>query len=257
MYLPRVRAAVLELVDAGFNDCEISRRTGIARTTVRDMRRYRHSARQRGRLEALTETCPRCWRWAKPMRFTSEDYAELLGLYLGDGSISECARTWRLRIALDAKYREIIGQTLELLARCFPENGAHVAPGSKGNCVRLSLYSSHLVCLFPQHGPGPKHQRRIALEPWQREHVDVAPWAFLRGCIRSDGCVFINRTGRYEYISYVFANFSDDIAPLFVDVCEQLMLRPRAARASTGGWQVRINRRESVNRLLRHVGVKS
>lgn len=37
----------------------------------------------------------------------------------------------------------------------------------------------------------------IKLEEWQHELLTTAPWAFLRGCIRSDGCVFINRTGRY------------------------------------------------------------
>ena len=40
-----------------------------------------------------------------------------------------------------------------------------------------------------------KHERRIILEPWQQDLVDAASWALLRGLIRSDGCVFINRTG--------------------------------------------------------------
>ena len=52
------------------------------------------------------------------------------------------------------------------------------------------------------------------LETWQRL-VGAAPWAFLRGCIRSDGCVFVNRTGRYEYLSYGFTNYSSDILDLF------------------------------------------
>jgi hypothetical protein len=41
-----------------------------------------------------------------------------------------------------------------------------------------------------------KHERPIVLEPWQRELVAATPWALLRGLIRSDGCVFINRTGK-------------------------------------------------------------
>ena len=83
--------------------------------------------------------------------------------------------------------------------------------------VVLWAYSSHLTCLFPQHGAGKKHERRIALEPWQQELVAAAPWAFLRGCIRSDGSVFVNRTGRYEYLSYDFCNLSQDILGLFED----------------------------------------
>jgi hypothetical protein len=191
------------------------------------------------------------------MRFASNDYAELLGLYLGDGFISEGPRTSRLRIVLDVKYPRIVDDARNLLQRCFPRNSIDVVPGTKGSCVAVSVYSTHLVCLFPQHGPGLKHKRRIILEPWQLETVRVAPWAFLRGCINSDGCVFINRTGPYEYLSYEFSNSSTDIARLFVSVCNEVMLGPRANRDRRGRWSVRINRRESVARLLEHIPVKS
>src|SRR5215210_1200427 len=214
MHPPEVRAAVLELVDAGLNDREVSRRTGIPRRTVRDMRRFRE-----GRRATITETCPRCWHAAKPMVFTSADYAELLGLYLGDGCISRGARTDRLRISLDAKYPGIIEDARQLLVRCFPRNSIHVGDATTGACRSLSVYCCHLRCLFPQHGAGMKHLRSIELEAWQREHLAAAPWAFLRGCIRSDGCVFINRTGPYEYESYDFTNYSRDILELFVSVC--------------------------------------
>ena len=113
-------------------------------------------------------------------------------------------------------------------------------------------YSSHLECLFPQHGDGKKHERPIVLEPWQQELVAAAPWAFLRGCIRSDGCVFVNRTGRYEYLSYHFSNLSPDILGIFERVCLELGLRPRRTAR-----YVRLNRREDVARLVEHVGLKS
>ena len=71
----------------------------------------------------------------------------------------------------------------------------------------------------------------IALEPWQQRIVTTAPWAFLRGCIRSDGCVFINRTGRYEYLSYGFTNYSPDILDLFESTCP----RRACGRAGTQG----------------------
>ena len=255
MHPPHVRDAVLELVDQGLNDCEVSRRTGVSRTTVRDMRRYRGQPRRR-RLSTLTETCPRCWRWAKPMRFTSNDYAELLGLYLGDGSISQSARTARLRIVLDEKYPGIVEATRELLQRCFPLNDVHVGAGS-GKCASVSVYSSHLVCLFPQHGTGRKHTRRIRLEPWQSAAVLAAPYAFLRGCINSDGCVFVNRAGSYEYLSYAFSNTSSDIVRLFLAVCAAVGVKPRANQSRRGLWSVRINRRECVARLLPHIPLKA
>ena len=82
--------------------------------------------------------------------------------------------------------------------------------------------------------------------------VDAAPWAFLRGCIRSDGCVFVNRTGRYEYLSYGFTNYSPDILDLFEATCVAQGLRPRRYAQA-----IRLNRREDVAQLLEHVGLKS
>ena len=162
MHPPHVRASILALVDQGLNDCAISRRTGIPRTTVRDLRQYRDEPRRHNNGDAeLTETCPRCWRSARPMRFVPEDYAELLGLYLGDGSISRHPRTHRLRIVLDAKYPGIIEDAHALLKGCFPGNDIHVGAGSKGNCRSLSVYSTHLLCLFPQH-PAAHRPRALA-----------------------------------------------------------------------------------------------
>jgi hypothetical protein len=191
------------------------------------------------------------------MRFGAGDYAELLAMYLGDGCLSHGGRTMRLRIALDAKYPQIIADTKALLSRCFPENAAGEVMAQGGTMRVVSLYSSHLPCLFPQHGDGPKHERRIVLEQWQRELVHAAPWPFIRGCIRTDGCSFINRTGPYRYPSYAFVNMSREIVELFREACEHVDVFTRASRDGRGRWLVRINRRASVARMLEHVGFKA
>ena len=73
----------------------------------------------------------------------------------------------------------------------------------------MSLYWTHLACLFPQHAPGTKAPPGDpSWSPWQSAIMRREPWRFLRGCIRSDGCVFVNRTGPYSYISYQFSNHS-------------------------------------------------
>ena len=51
----------------------------------------------------------------------------------------------------------------------------------KGTTTILSLYCTHLACLFPQHGAGRKHERNIALEDWQTRILEREPWRFLRG----------------------------------------------------------------------------
>jgi hypothetical protein len=260
MHPPQVRAEALALVEAGLNDCEISRHLGIPRRTILDWRRPTYASRN-GR-PRLPETCPRCWRAAKPIRFTADDYAELLGFYLGDGCISDLARTQRLRISLDTKYPGIIESARSLLIRCFPDNPVGTVPYHDGNCVCVSVYSSHLSCVLPQHGLGKKHERPIVLESWQEAIVESEPWAFVRACIWTDGCSFVNRTDihrpqPYEYLSYGFSNMSKEIVDLFVGACDRVGVYTRVNCNPRGLWDVRINRRHSVSRLLAKVGLKS
>ena len=94
----------------------------------------------------------------------------------------------------------------------------------RGQCVRVSAYSKSLGALFPQHGPGPKHERAITLEPWQRTVTHRYPRPCLRGLIYSDGTrarnVIGGRGKTYEYARYQFSNMSQDIKDLFCEHCD-------------------------------------
>jgi Homeodomain-like domain len=240
-----IRTRALELAAAGVNDCEIARRLGIARTTVRDWRRMPYEKSRD------TATCPRCERASRQMEFADGDYAELLGIYLGDGCISRQGRTWQLRISLDSRHTFILSEIDGLLRRCFPGHKVGRTAAHEGRCSIPWVYSSHLPCLFPQHGLGKKHERLIRLEPWQEVLVTASPWRFLRGCIWTDGCSFINRTGPYEYLSYDFANLSQGILDLFAHASDLVGVEYRRYERS-----IRIYRRASVALMEEHVGLK-
>ena len=90
------------------------------------------------------------------------------------------------------------------------------APG----CLVVSAYWKHWVCLFPQHGPGKKHSRRIELAPWQSRIARAHPDRLLRGLIHSDGCRVANRVGRGMYPRYLFSNRSKDVLRIFCAACE-------------------------------------
>lgn len=249
MHPVELRLRALELAAAGLNDCEVARRTGLPRSTIGEWRRGRATSR----VLSPSEVCPRCWRPARrPARFTAGDYAELLALYLGDGCVSKAGRVKRLRLVLDAAHPGIVQDSRLLLARCFPQSPVGVTSADGGASVVLSVYSSHLGCLFPQHAPGKKHERRIELEPWQSACLEAAPWRFLRGCIRSDGCTFVNRTGPYSYLTFEFRNLSSDIRGLFAGACEMVGVEYRLHSE-----RVRINRRSSVQKMVANVGVKA
>jgi hypothetical protein len=59
-------------------------------------------------------------------------------------------------------------------------------------CTEVYSNSKHWPCLFPQHGPGKKHDREIKLEPWQQALVDIDPRPLIEGLIHSDGCRVLN-----------------------------------------------------------------
>jgi hypothetical protein len=242
MYPWEIRSTAQWLSNAGINDCAVARKLGIPRTTVRDWRR--HQPRRR-------PLCPRCWKPTRQIAIEPDSYAELLGLYLGDGCISRLGRTYSLRLSLDSRYPGVICESRALMARIFRANRVNAITADRGSTTILCVYSCHLPCLFPQHGRGKKHERDVRLERWQQDLVDQAPWALLRGFIRSDGCVFVNRTGAYQYESYDFCNASEDLLDLFVQTCERVGVRYRR-----NDPRVRINRRESVAAMLEHVGRK-
>jgi len=257
MHRASVRQQVLDLVADGLNDCEVSRRTGVPRSTVREMR---IAATQPGGARSLSRAsaCPRCWQPSRRIDPRASDYAELLGLYLGDGHINKTARTYRLRLFLDSSYPVVLDQAQSVIDRVFPENrvGRQLMYG--GSMTILDVHSRHLPCLFPQHGAGLKHTREILLESWQSAIAARHPWPLIRGLIRSDGCSFLNRTGPYRYLSFYFSNRSDGVAQVFDDACEAAGLAPRCNRnVRRGLWEFRINRRADVAALRQHVGVKA
>jgi hypothetical protein len=51
----------------------------------------------------------------------------------------------------------------------------------------LTVSWKHWPCLFPQHGPGRKHERTLPLGDWQRDNIETHLGDFLRGLFHSDG----------------------------------------------------------------------
>ncbi len=116
--------------------------------------------------------------------------------------------------------------------------------------------------LFPQHGPGRKHERRIELAPWQLRITRAHTEEFLRGLIHSDGSRCINRfavklpsgrVGRYAYPRYFFTNYSADIRKIFCEHCELLGIRWTQSNARN----ISVSHRDSVAILDSFVGPKS
>jgi hypothetical protein len=207
------------------NDCQTAPETGIPRQTILDWRSGRTPDFDRVR----TCTFPTGWICVvcrgDPLTLPQAPYTYLLGLYLGDGYIASHARgVYRLRIYCANAYPELIRLCENAMGQIIATNVSRVACVG---CSEVSSFSKHWPCLFPQHGPGRKHERRIALAPWQQELVDRGPRPLVRGLLHSDGCRVLNWVNGTPYPRYHFSNRSADIRGIFG--------RPVTSWASSGG----------------------
>lgn len=244
----RIVADALALSASGLSDYEVSRRTGVPRSTV--LRWRTEGAPDRPRTP-----CPICdGTGGLPAR----DYAYLLGLYLGDGWIGEHRRTvYRFNVYLDSRYPGIVSACADAMEAVRPGQRADRYPKPTANMIIVRMYSRHWPCLFPQHGPGPKHERPIRLVDWQQEVVDRESEALLRGLIHSDGCRVTNRVATeeqtYVYSRYQFSNRSQDIHAIFRNACDRIGVDWRAS----GKYTTNVSRRASVAKLDRFIGPKT
>jgi hypothetical protein len=208
MYSDDVRAAAAQMRADGRSWSVISRELGVSSSTLRDWARRPAQRRSSG--------CPRC----EQTRIDGRAYAALLGFYLGDGCLSAARRYYALRISCDVSYPTIIEDVVAIIATVRPRG--KIFRVHEPGCVSVTSNWKHWPCLFPQHGPGRKHDRPILLEEWQRRIVEAHPGPFLRGLFHSDGCRAKNWTRRkvagewkrYDYPRWQFTNRSVDIREL-------------------------------------------
>lgn len=253
MYDVGTRKRALTLVAQGRSLNSVSKETGISRAAIRSWQK---------RVEPLprmqTTPCPAAERPRDPAA-----YSYLLGLYLGDGCISPGPKTgYYLRIACADAWPGLIEACAAAVEAINPSKRAYRVQAV--GYTSVVGYSSHWPCLFPQHGPGKKHERHITLEPWQQAIVDAHPWEFIRGLIHSDGCRITNWTTRlvggerkrYEYPRYFFTNKSDDIRQLYTDTLDKLDVEWTYCTRKGVPFNVSVARKASVALLDAHVGPK-
>lgn len=243
------REAALYLVELGLNDCQIGRAMGIPYRTIQGWRRPAYVPENPQRTK-----CPRC----HGERIDRGQYGYLLGLYLGDGWLRRASNgVYDLQIYCCDRYIGLISEAADALNAIRASGNDGVGFQSKPGIVIVHAWWKHWPCLFPQHGPGPKHRRRIILDPWQQEIVERHPERFLRGLIHSDGWRGLNRVrgknGKaYAYPRYEFTNESEDIRALFQGACDRLGIGWTKTRPNC----VAVSRRADVARMDLFVGPK-
>jgi hypothetical protein len=246
-------ALVQALIETGHGDTDIARRTRIPRSTISAWRHGRGSTYHRRAMSATPEWRPSD-QWA---------YCYLLGVYLGDGCL-RCTRrgATTLVISLDSAYPALVAEVERAIGVTLAQVPVRRIRVKGSGAIVLQASHPALPHVFPQHGPGRKHEREIRLLTWQRKLTASAPQQLLRGLIHSDGCRTVNRfkvqlpsgrVGEYAYPRYFFSNLSPDIRRIFCEHCEVLGIR----WTQSNSRNISISHRRSVAILDEFIGPKS
>lgn len=193
-------------------------------------------------------------------------YAHLLGLYLGDGYINKHnSSCYKLRITCHAEDSIVINDCMQSMKALFI-NKVNKWKHTNANCVDVYIYSNDIPKLFPQHGKGRKHERKIALESWQKDIINEHPLLFIKGLMQSDGSRFIRNIENRSYASYIFCNVSKDIIDILYDVCIGVGLSPtiisldnkkyKYSRSTNILYRLNFNKRKDVELLDNVIGTK-
>ena len=241
-----LRHRALDLVAAGVNDCEVGRRLGVARTTVRH---WRWAKERDAPARAL------CWRCWQPTRRVAAEPPPTTRSCSGSTSAMATSRPCRAASACASRWtRNTRDRRRGRGAAEARVPGVPGRPGRRGRRIDGGALGLPPPPLVPVPAARPGQEAPAAPSSSSRGSTTSsrsAPWAFVRGCIRSDGCSFINRTGRYAYLSSSSAtgrrtSSGSSPRPARSSACTPPVRRSRPALPAGGR-----------RRAVAHVGVKS
>jgi hypothetical protein len=246
VYGPRERSAALALLSEGSRLAAVSRELGVARSTLRS---WRGTPSPDGIVQ-----CPRC----DAATLASADYPALLGFYLGDGYLARVRNVPVLRVSCDPRYPALVSDVRTCIESVHLGGRTYLTHPT-GTVVVHNGWK-HWPCLFPQHGPGRKHERDLSMEDWQWELVERHPGDFLRGLMHSDGSRVNNWASRevagemkrYDYPRWQFVNRSEQILGWCTDALDLVEVPWRRS----GRWTVSVSTRAGVARIDELVGPK-
>jgi hypothetical protein len=252
MYPRAIVDRALRLSKQGLIDREVAQITGVS---IGAVQKWRTGLRRTAEKERKRSKCPRC----DGVPLDEHAYAYLLGLYLGDGHITRHKRgVFALSIFCGDVWPGLIAAAKRAMRKVMP--GSRVCGVQRIGMTEVKSYSKHWPCLFPQHGPGMKHNRKIELAGWQQAIADRYPGEFARGLFHSDGYRGMNRVRRvladgdhwYEYPRYLFSNKSTDILGLCGAALDRLGVEWRYARPDV----ISVAKKDAVALLDAFVGPK-
>ena len=200
---------------------------------------------------------PEIWKkylntFTKPNK--SEEFAELVGILLGDGGITHGQMTIYLSSITDQKYGTYVQNLIYMVF------GLHASSivDHKNHVLRISISGVNVVKYLIQKGLriGNKVKLQVGVPQWINKEKKYVR-ACIRGLIDTDGCFTIHRylvnKKKYSYPKIVFSNRSEPILDFVYKGLQRLKYNPKR----TIEFDVWLHSQDEVKRYLKDIGTNN
>lgn len=197
---------------------------------IDNFRRWREEAKEKGIIPA-----------SYPAFKRNGDLAELIGVILGDGNISEFPRTERLIISANSRNEGFIKRYSGLVGEIVKKSPT-VSLAKDSNCTRISVYQKFLSKRFGIPA-GSRKKLKFETPLWIRRSGDYSK-RFIRGLFEAEGSLSIHlKSGTYNL---AFTNTNPSLLTAVYDLLKRFEFHPERRYNA-----VRIRRKNEVEQFLR------
>ncbi|MFH0912257.1 MAG: LAGLIDADG family homing endonuclease [Patescibacteria group bacterium] len=158
----------------------------------------------------------------------SKELAELFGIIFGDGGINN---DWQLVITLNSNSDLEYSQYIDRLLRKLFEINVYIRKRPNQNALVLICSGSNLLDFLVGKGAvrGNKVVQQIDIPKWINDNPEYQK-AFVRGCVDTDGCLFIHnhivRNAPYHNIGFCFTNSSKKLIISTAKILKEVGINP-------------------------------
>jgi len=186
----------------------------------------------------------------------SVELAELIGIHFGDGSMSQTHNNkYRLTYTCNSLEKQYAKHIANLFKQLF-DVSIKIKENKKKNCVDMYFYSKTLCAFFNTRlgiPYSPKTDLRIPEIVLSNNNYLAA---FIRGLFDTDGCITIQKSGKYSYyllkISTKHKTLADDISKA-LNILEIPAFISTKSHKTSVGFDVTV-RNKNVTKFFKIVG---
>lgn len=183
----------------------------------------------------------------------NQNYAELVGLILGDGHIDKHSRdrgdrhitSYYVSVTLHDEEIGLIRDTIGLFSQCL-EKSPNIENIKSAKAITLRVYGKEIVAALEETGlgAGNKVEKQVSVPEWIKRGDEELKTACLRGLVDTDGSVYVRSEDGYRVVH--FKNRSNPLLNDFSKLCEDIGVKVSEA----GEYAVQIAAERDVQKFL-------